>query len=207
MTELFIRHATADDWPTIAKMGARTFTDNGADEERVQAELQGWLRHADNPSYKYENSWLGIVDGQIASHVGYIERTLRYGQAELPFGGIVAVMTQPDFRKRGYADQLMRVVIDQIAQRNLPLSLLDGIPRFYDRFGYVTLWAGYSIFFDVNEALKIPPDDSGYRVRLFQPDDVPALLMCYDNAWKSRPWSIKRSVKWLDHRLAQSNTG
>jgi predicted N-acetyltransferase YhbS len=201
MTNLTIRHAAPDDWPILAEMGARIFLSGSADGDHYQAELQSWLQFPHDPTFNIENSWLGFVDGQIVAHVAFIERTLRYGCAELTFGGIAAVMTRPEFRRRGYADQLMRVVIDQITQRGHPISLLDGISRFYDRFGFTTLWHGYTTHFAVKEALRVPPDDSAYRVRSFQPDDVPALLALYDREWGNRPWSVKRTPDWLHHRL------
>ncbi len=202
MTEPVIRQATLDDWPVIAEQGARTFKLPGGDAEaRYQAALNAWQGITTDPTFKVENSWLAIVDGQIAAHVSFVERVLCYGSAELSFGGIAGVMTRPEFRGRGYAYALMRVALDDIQQRGHMLAMLDGIRRFYDRLGFTPLWYFYGAHFEVKEVSFIAEDTDGYRVRELDQADIPVLHALYEAEWAARPWRIRRSEDWLRYKL------
>jgi predicted N-acetyltransferase YhbS len=198
LSELVIRCATPDDWPAVAKLGARVFSDQNTGYEKMR---RGWLGLRNNPLFRWENTRIGLVDGQIVAHVSFLDQVLCCGQARLRFGGVVGVCTHPDYRKRGYAAQLMGDVLRQMGQEGYHLSLLDGVPRFYDRFGYVTVWPNRGLKFTAREAQRLSADGSGYRVRPYQESDLPALLALYQQEWAAHPVWIKRSPEWWRWRL------
>lgn len=197
MTDLTIRAATPADWPTVAEMAARTFV-----PPEIKREAERYWHHLSRgPGFDWELVRLGLVDGQIVAHVGVLERVLRVGPAALRFGGVFGVMTHPDFRRQGIADRLMRDALRVMRERGLHLSLLDGVPRYYDRFGYVTTWPSYEMKLSAWDLRRVPDDGAGYEVRPYRPDDLPTLLGMYDAEWGPRPFRHARTPEWMGWRL------
>lgn len=197
MSELTIRHATPDDWPQVVEIGVDVFPAPITREDAVA----GWMRLSTAPFFKWDNIRLGLVDGRIVAHVAIMDFTLRYGQAELTFGGIAAVFTHPDYRKHGYAALMLRDAIRHMEQAGYHITLLDGISRYYNRFGYASLWPTYSTKFTVSETRRVVDDGAGYRVRPYVESDFPAVYALYHDEWASRPWFIPRSEEILHWRL------
>src|SRR5207302_5940939 len=72
---------------------------------------------------------------QLGSYIIF-ERMLRMGAAQVSTGCISAVVTYPAHRRQGVATALMQDATDYALSHRLALLLLDGIPKFYYRFGY-----------------------------------------------------------------------
>ncbi|MBN1680942.1 MAG: GNAT family N-acetyltransferase [Anaerolineae bacterium] len=202
MTDLIIRSATPDDWPTIAAITIRTFGPEDEHNPLAESFLQHWLNMPNRPDFIWENTRIGLVNDQIVAHVGIVERVLRIGSVNLTFGGIAAVLTLPEYRKRGYAAQLLQDAIRRMHEVGYDLSLLTGIPRFYDQFGFVVVWPRRDTTFRVEDALRIPPEAAdGYTVRPATEDDTPDILACYDREWHTRPCGARRTLDWMRWRL------
>ena len=199
MSEFEIRSGSPEIWPAVAEMVADTFFGDFTREDGVDF----WHTMPNEPNFDWEHVRVGMVGDQLAAHVMFVLRELRVGRATLTFGGISAVMTHPDHRRYGYAGQLMQDALRVMRERGLHLTLLDGISRYYDRFGYATVWPSYSTRFAVNEAVRVPEDAvGGYVVRPLEEEDLPALLMLYKGEWRERPWYGPRTIEWLRWRLS-----
>ena len=192
---MIIRHAEPRDWPTVTQLGIEAFIGTGQRHPHVKY----WEMIPREPGYQWEHSRLAIVDGQIAAHISFTDRVLRYGQVEIPYAGISGVYTHPDYRNQGLAAALMRDVLDLIEQRGYPLTLLDGISRFYDRFGYATLWPSRATQIKVSETQKVANSD--YPVEPYHASDLPAVQELYQAEWGSRFTAGQRSLEWMQWRL------
>ncbi|HEX3053109.1 MAG TPA: GNAT family N-acetyltransferase [Aggregatilineaceae bacterium] len=198
MSKLTIRHATADDWPIVADLGAQIF----ARGEGYDNHYKAWMNNLSDPWFRWEQTYIGLIDGQIVSHVSYMDRVLRYGrQAEFRFGGISGVITRPEYRGRGYAAEVMKAALRGIEGEKYHLTLLDGIARYYDQFGYVTIWPTRTTKFTIKDLLRVEDDGAGYRVRAYHPDDLPALLALYEAEWGNRPCFIPRTAEWMESKV------
>ncbi|MBO3460206.1 GNAT family N-acetyltransferase [Aetokthonos hydrillicola CCALA 1050] len=75
-------------------------------------------------------------DGSLISHVGVLEIPMRLMGEDVVVGGVHAVCTHPDFRRRGYYREIMNEVLDYCDKRYQTLVLTTSNPEFYHPFGF-----------------------------------------------------------------------
>ncbi len=75
-------------------------------------------------------------NGEIASHAMLIPRTIQFGDSTLKAAELGIVGTLEPYRNRGYATALIDQAVLRMTQRGDALSVLFGIPNFYERWGY-----------------------------------------------------------------------
>lgn len=144
-----------------------------------------------------------LEDGELLG--GYLihERPMRMGPALLPTACVGAVVTHPRHRGRGVGRALMEDAVTFAQQRGLALLLLDGIPNFYHRFGYV------DVFDETRHVIDrrlIPPEPvPGYHVRQATVQDDVALFDLYrrhQGAYAgSFDWTPEQARRRLLHRI------
>jgi predicted N-acetyltransferase YhbS len=147
-----------------------------------------------------------VIDGEngdIAAHLMLIPRAIRLGESVLNASEIGVVGTLETYRGQGYATALMQRAIERMSERGDPLSIIFGIPNFYERWGYeyaVGLYlTSYESSIDTELALKANDwsPSNGYQrrlasmlgvrgkdivVRTFALDDLPAIMNLYNQA-------------------------
>lgn len=70
------------------------------------------------------------------THVGVVEIPMQIMGQTVTVGGIHAVCTHPEFRRRGYYREVMTEVLDYCASRYDTLILTTAQPEFYQPFGF-----------------------------------------------------------------------
>lgn len=106
----------------------------------------GWREHLREiylePShYDWKASRIGLMDAGCVTHYGIWDYRMRIGSARVRVGGVGAVATHGDFRRRGLMDRTARASVEAMADQGYDMSILFGIPNFYHKFGYVRSWA------------------------------------------------------------------
>src|SRR5690348_10095868 len=103
--------------------------------------VERWQRFlTGQPDFRPEQlrgAFLG--EQQVGGYMLY-EREMRMGTARIATGCIGMVVTHPEYRNQGVATALMRDAIQFAHDRNHALLLLDGIPKFYYRYGYTDMF-------------------------------------------------------------------
>lgn len=164
---------------------------------------QDWQQFVTNqPGFRPEQLRGAFRDGeQLGSYI-IRERILRMGAAQLLTGCIGAVVTYPAYRHQGVATALMQDAIEYARLHNHALLLLDGIPKFYHRFGYIDMFDQSIHDIDRNAILAQPP--SAYTVRSATRDDAEGLLALYNRHYGPFTGSFMRTAEqethWLQHR-------
>lgn len=134
----------------------------------------------------------GVFQGKtlLAGCIAY-ERVMRLGMAELPTVCIGAVVTDPTQRLAGVGRTLLTSAVEFAQHNHQALLLLDGIPNFYHRFGFVDIfdWSEFGI--DPRDALALPA--SACQTRLATLEDVPALLALYQRHFGQHTGGFTRS--------------
>jgi GNAT superfamily N-acetyltransferase len=142
---------------------------------------------------------------QLGGFIIY-ERKLCIGKAQLTTGCISAVVTHPTYRHLGVARVMMHDAIDYALTHKHSLLLLDGIPKFYYRFGYTDMF-DVSVQ-DINHSaiMALPPGP--YSVHPATIDDAPSVLALYQRQYNSYTGSfvrtLERQIHLLQHRSPQN---
>ncbi|MBE9053732.1 GNAT family N-acetyltransferase [Nostocales cyanobacterium LEGE 11386] len=73
---------------------------------------------------------------KVVTHVGVLEIPMQIMKNTVTIGGIHAVATHPEFRRRGYYREVMEEVLTYCDQRYETLILTTSNPEFYIPFGF-----------------------------------------------------------------------
>ncbi|KKL71454.1 hypothetical protein LCGC14_2094740, partial [marine sediment metagenome] len=111
--------------------------------------------------YDWQVSRVAMADGMIVSHVGVWRYRMRVGRARLLTGGIGAVMTHGDYRKRGLSAETFKATMASMREAGYDFTMLGGIRDFYDRLGLCPVIPRITVRADVKE-LSV----EGLRLRL-----------------------------------------
>ena len=146
-------------------------------------------------------------DGRLVTQCVLLSLRITNGSGgTVPAGGIGAVATPPEERRRGHVERLLRAVCDELRSQNVPLSMLSAFKEsFYRRYGWATFYEA--------RRLSGPPDRfdpfrahrSGEWVRL---DDSVAtateLDAIYRGALRGRFGPLERDALWWQTRVFRS---
>jgi predicted N-acetyltransferase YhbS len=126
-------------------------------------------------------------------------RQMRIGSALVPTGCIGAVVTDPTLRLGGVASTFLRDADAYARERGDALLLLDGIPHFYHRFGYVKV-VDMSVVVLAAAALVDLPETT-VTVRLTTMADAEALQVLYTTANQAATGSFARTPRQQGEKL------
>ena len=153
------------------------------------------------PGYRQEQVRSAYRNGEQLGGYRLYERVLHVGTARMTIGCIGGVYTRAKFRNQGVATALMHDAIEYAQAHDYPLLLLDGIPKFYHRYGYCDVYDLFTQELDRQAILALP--ESSYRVRLSTPNDATSLLALYERHFGLYTGSFERSIEqqthWMHH--------
>jgi len=111
------------------------------DNQNLDYWLDYFKRHYFNDPLKDISSIFVAVDGSnIASTVRLFYRKIYFYGKEITVGGIGEVSTKPQYRGMGLASRLLRMAIDTMREKKLPISILfASLHNFYGKLGYKVL--------------------------------------------------------------------
>lgn len=100
-----------------------------------------------------------------------VERTVLVGGVEVPVGGVTTVMTKPQYRRQGFAAQIMheavRFIRDDLA---VPFGLLlcePALEGYYAKLSWVSADAGPALY--IQPGLDAPRELKAYTVVMYYP--------------------------------------
>jgi len=142
---------------------------------------------------------LWTPDGTPVAQVRVCHRVMRLGVAEVRVGGIGDVATHPFHRKHGLMRRLHGHVVEFLHDERYDLSLLWGISRFYDKFGYIVALSDGTFQMSRSQVARIEGPYHGRRPR---PTDADAVWRLYEADAATRDGSMQRSRDpWLPEAL------
>jgi len=122
-------------------------------------------------------------DGRCLSRLGIIPLTVTIGVARVRVDGIAGVETVEDARRRGLARRIMEAAVAGMRTGTVwpadpaALSILFGVPDFYERFGYAP--AGPDPSLALTDLARASPLAAGWTVRPGTVADLPAMQALY----------------------------
>jgi predicted N-acetyltransferase YhbS len=136
-------------------------------------------------------------DGTPVSHIRICHRVMRLGAALVRVGGIGDVCTDPFRRKRGTMRRLFAHVLEFLRDEPYDLSLLYGIPRFYDKFGYVVALRHTTLQMPRQQAERFA---SAWRGRRARRSDAADVLRLFRADARTRDGAMERpDPAWVSH--------
>jgi predicted N-acetyltransferase YhbS len=147
--------------------------------------------------------WQGRVaemDCRVVAYVRIFDRRMRVRGVPLRAAGIGSVATHPDVRRRSLASTLLADAIRVMQRRGYPISFLyTGITAFYERLGWRVVAQPY-LRVPADEAAALAPAGPPYRLRVFEPADLPLVRRVFALATRNTTGAIVRSEEyWRDH--------
>ncbi|MFH1006092.1 MAG: GNAT family N-acetyltransferase [Candidatus Latescibacterota bacterium] len=157
--------------------------------------------HVPGPNYVREYSRVVEEDGKVVAHVRIVDHPMRIGSAVVRMGGISGVFTHPAYRKRGYAQALMRDALAYMRSHDFDVSMLFGVPNLYPQFGYSVCLNRFSIKMAAQEAMACEASGS---VRKMKPEELSQAADMYAKDNAHRTGSVVRSEAFwrMDRRGA-----
>ena len=140
------------------------------------------------------------VDSEAVARLTIVDRRMRLGDTWVRMGGLASVRTNPAQRGKGYGRQLMEKTLGYMREEGFLVSLLFGIPGFYDRFGYATTMPRKSLVtLRTSQAERLGGD---LAVREAGLDDRSALVAIYETANREQNGALERTINafspWAD---------
>ena len=158
---MIIRPETAADYDAIRKVNDEAFGDT------LEARLVDAIRESDR--FVPELSLVAVSEGQTHGHVisSYVD--VEPGARRALQVGPLAVL--PSHQRRGIGRALMEETIRIADARGEPLLLIEGNPKYYERFGFTR-----------TDAVGIEPPPEAHGPQYF----MIRLLAGYDPAFRGR---------------------
>jgi putative acetyltransferase len=158
---VIIRPETAADYDAIRKVNDEAFGDT------LEAKLVDAIRESDR--FVPELSLVALSEGQTHGHVisSYVD--VEPGARRVLQVGPLAVL--PSHQRRGIGSALMEETIRIADARGEPLLLIEGNPKYYERFGFTRADA---------VGIEPPPEAHGPQYFMVRP------LAGYDPAFRGR---------------------
>jgi len=136
-----------------------------------------------------------VVGGEAVSELVVVDYRMRLLEAEVRMAGIGGVHTRPRHRMRGYMRALMEDALDYMKEQGYDVSMLFGIPNFYERFGYVSCLAEYRITVSTREAERGGARLPGYSTARLRRSDFAELVALYNQSNRRRSCSAIRDER------------
>lgn len=113
--------------------------------------------------YKNENTLIYFEGDKAVASLQMLPYTITFYGEEIPFAYLAGLCTLPEYRRRGYMDQLIRKAHHVIEERGIPLSILvpaeDWLYGFYEKYGYEKVFEkGEKALYPLKKILETHPD-------------------------------------------------
>ena len=154
-----IRSITPDELQAYGKVVSYVF----ASEDGMEDELKGT-----QPDF----TTCGFVDGKLVSTLATLPFTVRLNGVACPMGGVTAVGTLPEQRRRGLLRQVMTQALGTMRDRGQNLAILwASMGAIYQRFGYGLASAQVNYSFDPRYVAFERDIETSGHVELVPKDD------------------------------------
>jgi len=140
-----------NDGPKLIDLLSKTFPVRAGYWQGERICRDGYLL---NSNYDWIASRVGKMGSEIVTHFGVWRLQIRVGRARILTAGIGSVATHGHHRKRGFLRQTANATLDALRGSDYDVSLLFGIPNFYEQFGYRRAWTFLNATIEAHEILS-----------------------------------------------------
>jgi predicted acetyltransferase len=187
---LEVRGYRAGDEASLARLGAGAFGADGGYWE-------SYYKPAGNTRVDLDLVRLIEEDGDVRASAAVLPLEVFVDGRPVPMGGIAAVATDPAYRRRGFAGELMRDVLRTMRERGMHLSALWPFAHaFYRAYGWEL--AGEAIAYTLKPT-DLPTSGEQRRVRAYREEDLPEMMGLFEEEAARLSCCVRRSEgRWRD---------
>ena len=143
--------------------------------------------------------WLRVelkIGDQTVSRLTVLDLKMRIGRAVVRMAGVAGVWTHPEHRMRGYARRVIEDALSYMAEEGYDVSLLFGIPDFYNKFGYASVLPDCRVSIATADAKRAEPP-RGLTIRSLAEADFPEVLAIYEtNNYRRTGTVVRDPGRW-----------
>jgi predicted N-acetyltransferase YhbS len=198
------RQATKDDIEPLLDLIERGFSvesDSVVDREkgREHRVLFSYLytRRDWDPAWVY----LAEVSGRLGAVVGFFPHRLFFDGIAVPVWAVSPVVTDADFRGKGYAGTCLLRGLSEIKNQGIPAVFLWGLPRYYPRFGFVPVLPRYKTKILPGKVIEKVAFHGSFRFARYE--DLPGIAALYNRGNADGWLQPERDMDWWRERFSE----
>ena len=185
-----VRGYRAGDKASLARLAAGAFGENAGYWE-------AYYKPGGNGRVDLDLVRLIEEDGEARASATVLPLEVFVDGRPVPMGGIAAVATDPAYRRRGFAGELMRDALRTMRERGTHLSLLHPFAQaFYRVYGWelATETIAYTL-----KPTDLPTSSEQRRVRAYREEDLSEMVRLLDGETARLSCCVRRSEgRWRD---------
>jgi predicted acetyltransferase len=194
---LKIRKYREEDQGTLAKLMVTAFGGSATSAQRYFDPTQ---------NHRLDPDGVFVIedDGEVRATATVLPLEMFVDGEPRPMGGVAAVTAHPAYRRRGYAGELMRKILEDLHGRNVHLSMLWPFAHaFYRAYGYEL--AGESLVYTF-EPTDLPSSSEQKHTRASQHEDLPEMMALFERQAARHQCCVRRSEEqWRGERFWQDD--
>ena len=185
-----VRGYRAGDKASLARLAAGAFGENAGYWE-------SYYKPGGNGRVDLDLVRLIEEDGEARASATVLPLEVFVDGRPVPMGGIAAVATDPAYRRRGFAGELMRDILRTMRERRMHLSMLHPFAQaFYRAYGWelATETIAYTL-----KPTNLPTSSEQRRVRAYQGEDLSEMVRLLEGEAARLSCCVRRSEgRWRD---------
>ena len=136
-------------------------------------------------------------DGEVRASATVLPLEVFLDGRPAPMGGISAVATDPAYRRRGFAGELMRAVLRAMREGEMHLSMLWPFAHvFYRVYGWEL--AGEAVWYTLKPT-DLPTSPEQRRVRAYREEDLPRMMGLFEKEAAEHSCCVRRGEgRWRE---------
>jgi predicted acetyltransferase len=181
---LEVRGYRAGDEGSLARLAAGAFGENAGYWE-------SYYKPGGNGRVDLDLVRLIEEDGEARASATVLPLEVFVDGRPVPMGGIAAVATDPAYRRRGFAGDLMRDVLRTMRERRMHLSMLHPFAQaFYRAYGWelATETIAYAL-----KPTDLPTSSEQRRIRAYREEDLPQMVRLLEGESAQLSCCVRRS--------------
>ena len=185
-----VRGYRAGDKASLARLAAGAFGENAGYWE-------SYYKPGGNGRVDLDLVRLIEEDGEARASATVLPLEVFVDGRPVPMGGIAAVATDPAYRRRGFAGELMRDILRTMRERRMHLSMLHPFAQaFYRAYGWelATETIAYTL-----KPTDLPTSGEQRRVRAYREEDLSEMVRLLEGEAARLSCCVRRSEgRWRD---------
>ena len=185
-----VRGYRAGDKASLARLAAGAFGENAGYWE-------SYYKPGGNGRVDLDLVRLIEEDGEARASATVLPLEVFVDGRPVPMGGIAAVATDPAYRRRGFAGELMRDILRTMRERRMHLSMLHPFAQaFYRAYGWelATETIAYTL-----KPTDLPTSSEQRRVRAYREEDLSEMVRLLEGEAARLSCCVRRSEgRWRD---------